>query len=519
MILHELLSVLQFDSRRKHKPEITAIGDTESNFFHTSICSIETDSRKIQPGSVFVALQGASAHGDQFIESALDAGAICIVTNHRLEKTPSRKALYVQVKDSHHALHRILNHFYDYPSFKMTIIAVTGTNGKTSSVYLINHFLNALGAPCGGMTTVEHWLGSKKWTTDVTTPDPITLQKRLSEMYSLGARTVAMEASSHGLHQKRLDGINISIGVFTNLTQDHLDYHKNINDYLSAKERLFTDLLWQSEARFKTAIVNTDDFYGRRLKIAQIAELITFGRSKSDVRFEIKKVSMEGTEIIVTAPTGHWEGMIPLIGVHNVYNVIGAALAVSSLGFPLAKVLDQVHSFTGIPGRLQRVPSEKHKYIFVDYAHTPDALENVLKSLWEIRKTTHSNSRIYCVFGCGGDRDKTKRPLMAQATGKWADRILLTSDNPRTEDPLSIIADAKKGFSMPDLNARVTIEVDRKKAIELAISESQLGDIVLIAGKGHEDYQIVGTEKFHFSDIEVAQNCLLPHRNTNLQNS
>ena len=405
----------------------------------------------------------------------------------------------LQVQDVRSMASLMAARFYGFPSQKLKTIGVTGTNGKTSVTYLTEYLLNQSGIPTAVMGTIDHHLGQKKWPTDLTTPDPVSLQSRLRDFKNSSAEAVVMEVSSHALDQKRVEGVDFDVAVFTNLTRDHLDYHKTMKQYHEAKQRLFTDLMWKSQKSPTTAIINMDDSFGRRTKVSEKALVWTYGQSDCDFQFKVKNFDWMGTRFELKTLEENFVLQIPLLGVHNVYNTVAALAVTCALGVKLEHLIPSLQSFKGIPGRLQKVPVE-NKQIFIDYAHTSDALEKVLQMLWDTRKSIQSKSKIWCVFGCGGDRDSGKRPLMAKAAERYSDQVIVTSDNPRTENPGQILNDIEMGFSKTNYKK---IE-NRKEAIHYALKNSAIDDVILIAGKGHEDYQIIGTEKSHFSDYEVV---------------
>ena len=495
MKLRDLLSVL---------PEYqAAVGDDPE------IVSVVHDARQAQSGSLFVAIPGNKFDGHQFIPQAIQNGAVALVVENTDHVPAGFSGLVVVVKSARHALDLLASKFYNEPSKDMFCLGVTGTNGKTSTTYMFEAVMNHLGFPCGVMGTINHHLRNQVWPSEVTTPDPVALQGRLREMREAGARAVAMEISSHALSQHRADGVQFNSVLFTNLTRDHLDYHSDMKDYFQAKQRLFTDLLWASKKIPLFAIVNTDDPWGAKLRVASKAAVWTFGQKQNcDFHFEIQKMDFTRTDFQITTPFGVFKSFVPLCGVHNLYNVAGVIAASASIGIPPSYSLDALTKFTGVPGRLQTVPNQRTLNVFVDYAHSPDALENVLRALNKVRQDLGSHSHIWTVFGCGGDRDKGKRPLMAQKASALSDYVMVTSDNPRTEQPMAIVSDILEGFSLDERKNKVSTEVDRKKAIEKVFKMAKPHDVVLIAGKGHEDYQIIGTEKIHFSDFEVAEELL-----------
>jgi UDP-N-acetylmuramoyl-L-alanyl-D-glutamate--2,6-diaminopimelate ligase len=456
---------------------------------------ITADSRQATMQSVFVAYMGTKNDGHQYLEKAIQGGAQVVVVENDQNVPVGFSGLVVKVENGKRIFSALSAQLFGSPSQKLVCFGVTGTNGKTSMTYLIEHFLTSIDEKIGIIGTVEHRLGEKKWETSLTTPDAFTLQKRLCDFVEDGARYAAMEVSSHALDQDRVSDVDFDVAIFTNLTLDHLDYHKDMNAYFQAKQKLFTELLWTSKKSPRFAIVNLDDGYGRKLRIADHTLIWTYGKNASaDFRYKVLTSSTEGTEFELKIKNEIFVVRSPLIGDFNVANVVAALAAVTCVGVPLQRSLKNIEKFKGIPGRLQRV-TEVPKKIFVDYAHTPDALENTLRTISELKQ----KNRLIVVFGCGGDRDRTKRPIMGQVAEKYSDQVILTSDNPRTEDPDQIISDIKVG-----IKNQCEIEPDREIAIEKAMCLASGDDIVIIAGKGHEDYQIIGQQKNDFSDYQTV---------------
>ena len=471
------------------------------------VSGVFNDARKVISGSIFFAIPGSVVDGHSFISDAIARGASGLVVQDATKVPSTFSGFVVVVDNTREALDLIASRFYHDPGQELFCVGVTGTNGKTSVTYMTEAILNAGQIPTGVIGTVNHHLGDKVWPSEMTTPDPIFLQKRLREFRSEGALAVAIEVSSHALDQKRVDSVPFNTVIFTNLTRDHLDYHVTMDKYFEAKQRLFTDLLWETEKSPCFAIVNIADKYGRRMKVADPAVLWTYGTKDADLRYEVLSMDFAMTHFKVWTPKGEGEVRLPMSGLHNVQNAMAALGAGLSAGLPLPLCISALNQFTGVPGRLQSVPNNKNLSVFVDYAHSPDALENVLQALNSVRETLQSSARIWTLFGCGGDRDKGKRPLMAQMALKYSDEVVVTSDNPRTEDPQKIIQDILTGVSESEKNKVKVIE-DRKEAIGHAIHQAKPGDVVLIAGKGHEDYQIIGTVKTPFSDLQVAVEAL-----------
>lgn len=492
MILHQLFSF---------------IGSLESgvapSVLDQQVSSICFDTRLVKPNSVFVAVRGGSRDGHDFLEEAWQNGAIALVVENKSKVPKNFPHLVVEVADTRETLDMLATKFYNFPSQDLFCFGVTGTNGKTSITYILEHIFTFHQKSMGVIGTVNHRLGEKVWETGMTTPDPLTLQSRLREFAELGATAMAMEVSSHALEQKRVQSVHFNTVIFTNLTLDHLDYHGTMTNYFAAKQKLFTDLMWITTKFPKFAVINVDDAYGRKLRVAEEVIAWTFGQRESDFQFKIKDMNFSETEIELKTMLETFKFVLPVCGEHSVYNAVACAVAALSYGISIPQSIEAMKSFGGVPGRLQRVESHSRKVVFVDYAHTPDALENVLTALRRVCDLTEQKNKIICVFGCGGDRDKSKRPFMAGIAAKLSDYVIVTSDNPRTEDANAILDGIKAGF--PKQFTAYKIEPDREKAIQLALQLAQNEDVVLIAGKGHEDYQIIGTEKKHFSDLEVAR--------------
>ena len=477
-----------------------------SELFETEVDSICFDTRQVKQNSVFVAIKGHDRDGHDYLKQAVEAGAIALVVENKSKVPSDYKKLVVELRDTRSALDMLASRFYQYPSQQLFCMGVTGTNGKTSITYIIEHIMAYHGKKFGVMGTVNHRVGDKVWDSQMTTPDPVTLQSRLRDFLEHSAVGAVMEVSSHALDQKRVNSVNFNTVIFTNLTLDHLDYHKDMQSYFEAKQKLFTDLMWLSLKAPKFAVINVDDAYGRRLKVADEVITWTYGQGESDFQFKILKMNFSETEFEIKTAVETVRATVPVSGRHSIYNIVASCVAALSCGLSLQQSVESLKDFKGVPGRLQRVDSDSQKVVFVDYAHTPDALENVLNSIRQVRKDAKSSNKIITVFGCGGDRDKSKRPLMAKIAAELSDFVVVTSDNPRTEAPESIMDDICAG--LPKDFKNFEREVDRERAVHMAISKAGSGDVVLIAGKGHEDYQIIGTEKKQFSDFDVAKKYL-----------
>lgn len=459
------------------------------NFQDKHIRSISYDSRMVRPGDLFVAIAGTKTDGHHHLQDALNRGAVAVVTEKQTSLPEGISQ--VVVPSTRIALALLARAFYGEPSKKLTIIGVTGTNGKTTTTFLLRSILQASGKKVGLLGTIYYYLGDRLLPSTHTTPQSLELQAFFHEMLSKGITHVVMEVSSHALTQHRTHGIEFQGAVFTNLTMEHLDYHLSLQDYRDAKSRLFKGL--PSEA---FAVLNREDSSGEYMASQTRARVLWYGcGSPSELRAEVLREDLYGTEIRLSR--GGEEAVIasPLIGRHNLYNILAASTGAAALGLGLREVKRGVESITMIPGRLERLASLDGPQVFVDYAHTPHALESVLGSLRPLVR-----ERLLLVFGCGGDRDRGKRPAMGHIAEKYSDLFWITSDNPRTERPTDIISDIEKGTK----GSGHRVQADRHQAIEEALSEARDGDVVLIAGKGHERTQIFAERIVPFDDREVA---------------
>ncbi|MGA2915057.1 MAG: UDP-N-acetylmuramoyl-L-alanyl-D-glutamate--2,6-diaminopimelate ligase [Sedimentisphaerales bacterium] len=451
------------------------------------------DSRKLRQGDIFVAIKGSKVDGHDFIGQAAVSGARYIITQ---KPVTVASAEVIQVEDTAEALGLLSQAYFDQPNSKLVNLAVTGTNGKTTTTYLTRSIIANAGYKCGlvGTVVIDLGSGTDDIESSMTTPDAFDLASISEKMVKEGSKYLVMEASSHAIEQNRLAGMNFKTAAFTNFTGDHLDYHKTMEAYLAAKLKLFEKLSPDA-----TAIINIDDPVWEVVAAVTRANRLFYSLDRqTDLTADIISMDITGTVFDLNFQGQKVRIKTPLIGRHNISNHLAAAGLAIGAGFDLKTIAEGLSKLNKVPGRLQKVSFSGDFTVLVDYAHTDDALKNVLSTLKPICK-----KRLMVVFGCGGDRDKTKRPRMAQVVEQFADWIYVTSDNPRTEKPATIIEEVLKGFSNPTAENIVT-QPDRKKAIEAAIKDAQAGDIVLIAGKGHESYQIIGTEKLHFSDIETA---------------
>jgi UDP-N-acetylmuramoyl-L-alanyl-D-glutamate--2,6-diaminopimelate ligase len=471
---------------------------------------VTQDSRAVKAGTVFVAIRGNSGDGHRFLGKAADQGAIALIVEDDQQIPADYKGAVVKVPSSRRALDQLARRFYGNPAGELFCVGVTGTNGKTTVTYMVEAILNHFGWPTGVMGTIDHHFEKHKWASQLTTPDPLTLHRRLREFVALGARAAAFEVSSHALDQARAESIPFAAAVFTNFTRDHLDYHHTMEQYFRAKERLFNELLGNHPS-YAVAVLNGDDPEIRKVRVKEGVTVWWFGKNAADFTFRVMKQDLNGSFFHLSSPRGTCEVHLPCPGEHNIYNAVAAIAACCAAGCSLQTAGEALSKFYGAPGRLEKVPNKKGVHIFVDYAHTDDALRTVLKALSALRAEMNSKAKILTVFGCGGDRDKGKRPMMSMAATELSDTVLITSDNPRSEDPLGIIEDIKTGVPK-NWSGRLLVEPDRRKALDLALQLAGEGDVILVAGKGHEDYQIVGDKKLSFSDVQVVTE-LLNERN------
>jgi UDP-N-acetylmuramoyl-L-alanyl-D-glutamate--2,6-diaminopimelate ligase len=461
--------------------------------------SIAYDSRRVQRNGLFVALRGEKNDGHEFIGQAIENGASVIVAE-REEKNP--RATCLLVENTRTALADLAATFYGLPARRLKLAAVTGTNGKTTTTFLIKHICEKAGLRCGLIGTVRYEIGERVLPAPRTTPESLDLQELLAQMANAGCRAAAMEVSSHALAQERIRGLEWEVAVFTNLTQDHLDYHGTMENYFESKAKLFTQLAQQQKKRKPVAVVNMDDRYGEQLldRIDKKISVVTFGMGvRADFRAANYRMEFGGTSYQLDARGKSYLVRLPLIGRFNVANSMAALAAANALGLNLREAVLSLGKSPQVPGRLEMVPAKRQFQVFVDYAHTPDALLNVLKTLRQLEP-----GRLIAVFGCGGDRDRQKRPLMGRVADQNADYSIITSDNPRKEDPNAIISEIEKGFG----SDRYEKVAERAEAIARATALAQPRDIILIAGKGHETYQEFADHTVPFDDIQVARRAI-----------
>jgi UDP-N-acetylmuramoyl-L-alanyl-D-glutamate--2,6-diaminopimelate ligase len=461
--------------------------------------SIAYDSRRVQRNSLFVALRGEKSDGHNFIDQTIEKGAGVIVAEREIS---SPRATCLVVENTRLALADLAAAFFGNPSRKLKMAAVTGTNGKTTTTFLLKHICERAGLPCGLIGTVRYEIGERLLPAVRTTPEALDVQELLAQILNAGCRAAVMEVSSHALAQERTRGIEWDVAIFTNLTQDHLDFHGTMENYFEAKAKLFESLISQARKKRAIAVINIDDRYGQKLveRFGGKISTITYGMSqRADFRASNYRTEFAGTSYQLDAKGRSYLVRVPLIGRFNVANSMAALAAASAIGIQLREAILSLARSPQVPGRLEMVPARRQFQIFVDYAHSPDALLNVLKTLRELEPR-----KVIVVFGCGGDRDREKRPLMGRVADQFADHAIITSDNPRKEDPDAIISQAEKGFRSNHYEKIA----DRAEAIAHAISLARPRDVVLIAGKGHEAYQEFADHTIPFDDLQVAKRAL-----------
>lgn len=464
----------------------------------TEIIDLAYDSRHVKKGSLFFALPGQRVRGDSFIQEAIRGGAHAIVSQEIL--TPALPITYIQVSDAREAMARMARSFFSFPDRDLKVVGITGTNGKTTTAFLIQYLLQSMGLKCGLIGTIHYDLGNQIKSASHTTPESCDLFRLLQEMLQAGCRAVVMEVSSHALDQKRVWGIDFDVAVFTNLTRDHLDYHKTMASYFEAKQRLFLSLGQQT--KLGQLVVNGDDLHGQDLvKNSHIPNsCLIFSQDKGDLVWEIVDWHEKGCVAKFSYRNLSAQVLLPLFGKFNIMNAAAALGTGLALGGNFTELVQALAHAPSVPGRLESVPNSRGIKVFVDYAHTDDALRKVLETLREI-----PHQKLLTVFGCGGNRDRSKRPLMGGVAAEFSDEIFVTTDNPRSEDAREIIKEISAGI--PEKIAAHFI-VDRKQAIEQALRAAKEGDIVLIAGKGHETYQEIKGVRYDFSDKAVAHSFL-----------
>ena len=460
-------------------------------FENQIVSALAYDSREVTPGSLFIAIKGLSTDGHNFVRSALDSGAVAVISERAIPEIDSPSVIVNPTGDNRSLLASMAAKFYDNPWNNMKTVGITGTNGKTSTAHILRWILEHNGISTGIMGTVGHIAGGRSIPASVTTPDSLEITKYMSEMLCGGDKACVMEVSSHALALQRVRNVRFDVSLFTNISQDHLDFHLDMEDYLNTKKQIFS-LTKQNGIK----VLGT---YAEGWP--EIRNAVTFGERPEDVyMISDIEVGLSGSSFAFRTPEGNFTVAVKAPGRFNVYNAAGAIVASNQIGVSVADAVNAVHSFPGVPGRMERVDCGQEFLVAVDYAHTPDALERVLS-----QGAILAENRLIAVFGCGGDRDNRKRPLMGKIAVENSDIAIVTSDNPRTEEPTSIINEILEGIPA---TYKPLVETDRGVAIKRAIEMAEKGDVVIIAGKGHEDYQILGKVKIHFDDREQARNAL-----------
>lgn len=462
-----------------------------------TITSIEMDSREVKPGSLFICINGYTVDGHDYARKAVENGAVAILAERELDVAVP----VVLVKDTKRSMAVLADIFYGQPTHSMHLIGVTGTNGKTTTTHIIERILNAANKKTGLIGTMYMKIGEEQKAVKNTTPESLTLQKTFREMKDADVSHAVMEVSSHALHLGRIHGCDFNVAVFTNLTQDHLDYHKTMEAYKYAKGLLFAQLGNRFEHDLvKYAVLNVDEEASEEFKKMTSAKIVTYGIDhEADVMAKDVRMTSKGTIFQLITPVGIKSVTIQMVGKFSVYNVLAAVAATLSSSIDLDTIVKAIETMEGVRGRFELVDGGQDFTVIVDYAHTPDSLENVLQTIKQF-----AEGKIFCIIGCGGDRDKTKRPIMAKIAVENSDEPIFTSDNPRSEDPKDILTDMEKGVS----GQHYTSIVNREEAISFAISNAKKGDVVLIAGKGHETYQQIGSKTIDFDDREIALNMI-----------
>ncbi|WP_328800341.1 UDP-N-acetylmuramoyl-L-alanyl-D-glutamate--2,6-diaminopimelate ligase [Paenibacillus sp. LX16] len=465
---------------------------------------IGADSRRVQQGDLFLCLPGFTVDGHDYAEQAIASGAAALVVERELDVPVPQ----LVVKDARHAMAVLADYMFDSPSRRMRMIGITGTNGKTTITYLIEKIMKDAGVNTGLIGTIQMRYGGQSYPMSGTTPEAVELQRYLGNMAEQGVQCCVMEVSSHALEQGRVKGTDFRTAIFTNLTQDHLDYHNTMEEYRAAKGLLFSRLgnaFSRDASDSKYAVLNADDPASSYLQAQTAAQVITYGVEKeSDVQASRITIGSKGTSFHVSTFKGDTDIELRMVGKFNVYNALAAITAALLEGILLADIKQSLESIAGVDGRVEPVDAGQPFAVIVDYAHTPDGLENVLRTVKEF-----AVGKVWCVFGCGGDRDRTKRPLMGKIAARYSDHSFITSDNPRTEDPKVILKDIEQGLIDEGVPAeRYELIVDRRTAIHKAVEMASPDDVVLIAGKGHETYQLIGKTVHEFDDRIVAKEAI-----------
>jgi UDP-N-acetylmuramoyl-L-alanyl-D-glutamate--2,6-diaminopimelate ligase len=497
----------QDSSPSRVSPRSLKLGDlflgTEANIppsaHEMEIRQVACDSRKVRPRALFFALHGAKADGNTFIRDAVSRGAVAIASEESSPAAIPSSVAWIQVREARKALAVAAANFFGHPAQGLQLVAVTGTNGKTTTTSLIDAIVKASGAKTGLFGTIAYHTPLGEYPAPNTTPESVDLQGFLAEIRDAGGKFGVLEASSHSLAMDRLWGCHFAAAVFTNLTREHMDYHKTFDDYFAAKKRLFEGT---GAGAPEVAVINADDEYGKRLT-GLAKKTVTYGLEfDADITTKKFQLTFNGLTFTAQTPNGKVQVASPLVGRINVYNILAAIGAAQALGLSTEVIETGIRGLESVSGRFQRIDLGQPFFVVVDYAHTDDALENLIRTAREL----NPKGRIITLFGCGGGKDRTKRPVMGEVTGRLSDLTILSSDNPRAEDPLKIISDIIVGLQKT--NGKYLIEPDREKAIGVAMDEARAGDIVLLAGKGHENYQILADRTLEFDDREVARRAL-----------
>ncbi len=463
------------------------------------IRQVACDSRKVGPCALFFALPGAKADGNAFIRDAVARGAIAIASEEAAQPALPASVAWIRVRDGRKALALAAANFFGHPANALQLVAITGTNGKTTITSLVDAIIKASGVKTGLFGTIAYHTPLGDYPAPNTTPESVDLQGFLAEIRDAGGRYAVLEASSHSLAMDRLWGCHFAVAVFTNLTREHMDYHKTFEDYFAAKRRLFEGT---GAGAPDAGIVNVDDEYGKQL-VGMAAKTATYGlESSADITAKKFQLSFDGLTFTAQTPNGKVQVASSLVGRINVYNILAAIGAAQALGISNETIESGIRNLESVSGRFQRIDLGQPFLVIVDYAHTDDALENLIRTAREL----NPKGRIITLFGCGGEKDRTKRPVMGEVTGRLSDLTILSSDNPRGEDQLKIISDIIVGLQKT--SGKYLIEPDREKAVAMAIDEARAGDIVLLAGKGHENYQMLAGGTIEFDDREVARRAL-----------
>ena len=469
-----------------------------------NVSGVDYDSRRVRLGDVFVAMRGESSDGNKFIDKAIAAGAVAVVTDSASEK-PRPGLAWAHVLHGRRALARLSANFYEHPAERLAIMGITGTNGKSTTTFLVESILKAAGRQSTLIGTIEYHVAARILPATHTTPEALELHQMLAEALASGATEALMEVSSHALSEQRVFGIPIDVAVFTNLTRDHLDYHHTMDEYFEAKQALFAGCGTEPP---RSAVINIDDESGQKLvkENKRHSQVFTYGLASGDFYAKNIQITSRGTRFQLITPGETIPIWSPLIGKVNVYNILAAAGASYARSCGGEAIANGIAALTRMPGRFERVDCGQPFTVVVDYAHTDDALRNLTALARESVLQAGQKGRVITLFGCGGDRDRSKRPLMGETAGRGSDFVVLTSDNPRSEDPLAIINDALVGLQRS--GTKYAMEPDRRAAIVLAVRKARAGDIVLIAGKGHEKVQVTREGSIPFDDVEVAQQTL-----------